>query len=208
VRIDPDIDRRRSAADGRAYVYVLPLHVEELLKVGFSRDPLARMRSLHPRYFDFFDCRRAVLVETDRVREARAIETALKRRLRDHRAVAPLEIAPCAGGDSEWYRGASAVIAQEVLVLEARGYRVHQAGSGWLRERLREHSAELFEWSAQTLEQIRLARTEEELRVRSTLSLQLRDALDALRAFDIDVAKAVPVHVEDWYRAAANAADS
>ena len=188
-------------------MYVLPLHVEELLKLGFSRDPLARMRTLHPRYFDFFDCRHAVVVETDRVREARAIETALKRRLRDHRAAAPPEIAASAGGDSEWFRGASTLIDTEIAALEDGGYRVHRGSSGWLRDQVLARSAELFESSAQALEQIGLARSEDELRARAVLSTRLRDALDALVAFEIDVANAVPAQVDDWYRAGANTTD-
>ena len=208
MRIDPDIDLHRPAADGRAYVYVLPLRIEELAKVGFSRDPLARMRALHRRYFDFFDCERVVTVETDRVHEARAIETALKRQLHEHRAVAPLEIASAAGGGSEWYRGASALIGSRIEALEADGYRVHRAASGWLRDQVRERCAELFEWSSQVFEQMRLARSAEELSMRDALAAQLRDALDALRAFDIDVAMAVPAHVEGWYQGGANPPES
>jgi len=36
-------------------VYVLPCQHDDILKLGFSRDPLLRMQTLHQRYFDFFD---------------------------------------------------------------------------------------------------------------------------------------------------------
>ena len=82
----------RFASRGRAFVYVLPCRDEDLLKIGFSRDPLQRMRALHRRFFDFFDLDRAFLVATDRVRDARRIERALLTAFADRRSPAPLVV--------------------------------------------------------------------------------------------------------------------
>ena len=64
----PPIDRRdpasRTLSRGRCFLYVLPLAShEDVLKLGFSRDPLDRLQALHPRYFEVFDLERAFLVE-------------------------------------------------------------------------------------------------------------------------------------------------
>ena len=82
------------------------------------------MQSLHPRYFDFFDIERAILIETPRVADARAVETALKRQLRDHRAPAPLDIPHDAGGETEWFRGAYEIIAATLDDYAGMGYPV------------------------------------------------------------------------------------
>ncbi len=54
-RIDPREPGNRGPSRGRCYLYVLPCAYEDLLKLGFSRDPLDRMQALHPRWFEFFD---------------------------------------------------------------------------------------------------------------------------------------------------------
>jgi hypothetical protein len=201
-RIDPIFDLRRAAGEGRAFVYVLPLRSEELLKLGFSRDPVVRLRSLHPRYFDFFDLERAFLVETDKVREARSLERELKRRVPEHRAQMPLEIRMQAGGETEWYRGAYPALRDAADDFVAQGWRVHLDARDWLRERLVARSPRLFEWTAQMFGQMQLARGPDEIAVGRALGTALRDELDALAALEIDIANAVPDDVGAWYAAA------
>src|SRR5688572_27713655 len=87
---------------GRAFAYVLPCRHEDILKVGFSRDPLDRLQTLHPRYFEFFDIDQGLLIETDRVPDARSIESFLKAQLQEHQAPAPLVIPRSAAGHTEW----------------------------------------------------------------------------------------------------------
>src|SRR6187549_206059 len=132
----PDSDRDdrpwRPAASGRSFVYVLPCLGEDLLKLGMSRDPLDRFQNLHRRWFDFFDLDAARLVETDSVREARAIETRLRRALRAHNAPAPLLVSTAAGGGTEWFRGAHDILSTEVDALQAAGLRVHVPARPWL----------------------------------------------------------------------------
>jgi hypothetical protein len=53
--MEEDSPYPRFASRGKAYVYVLPCRDEDLLKVGFSRDPFTRFSTLHRRFFDFFD---------------------------------------------------------------------------------------------------------------------------------------------------------
>ena len=203
-RIDALIDLRRPSSDGRAFVYLLPLFGEELLKLGFSRDPVVRMRTLHRRYFDFFDLERAWIVQTDRVREARMIEREFKQRVHQHRAPAPLEIRPHAGGDLEWYRGAYDTLHAGAAELAERGYDVHLRARPWLRNQLLARSTGLFEWSLQMCEQMQIANAAGDIGARAALATALRDELDALAALDIAVAGVVPDEVEHWYRADAD----
>ena len=67
------------------FVYVAPCAWEDLLKVGHSRDPLARLEAFHRRWYETFDPDLAWLVELDRVREAAALELALRRRLAERK---------------------------------------------------------------------------------------------------------------------------
>ena len=67
----------RSLSKGRAFACLLPCRQEDIAKIGFSRDPLIRVHTLHRRYFEFFDLDRAVLVAPDQVRDARRIEPPL-----------------------------------------------------------------------------------------------------------------------------------
>jgi hypothetical protein len=79
------IDRRdpagRTQSRGRCHLYVLPVVVEDLLKLGFSRDPLARLQQLHPRWYEQFDLDRAFTVETESVPDARRLELRFRRQL-------------------------------------------------------------------------------------------------------------------------------
>ena len=107
-RIDPREPNNRGPSRGRCFVYVLPCAYEDILKLGFSRDPLQRMQALHPRWFEFFDVDTAFLVETETVRDARDLELGLAKVIAEHNAPAPLVIRREAAGHSEWYRGAHA----------------------------------------------------------------------------------------------------
>ncbi len=96
----------RFASRGRAYVYVLPCRDEDLLKLGFSRDPFTRFSTLHRRFFEYFDLDRGLLVDAERVSAARRIERRLIETFVEHHATAPLVVSAAAGGHTEWYRGA------------------------------------------------------------------------------------------------------
>jgi hypothetical protein len=209
VRIQPiaDVpsDRRAhrprhplSPRSGTAYVYVAPCRYEDILKLGFSRDPLERLQSLHPRWYDFFDSEAGWLIETDGVREARALELQLRAPLAGHNAPSPLVILRAAAGHTEWFRGALPALAAASAELEALGHVLHRPIHRWLQPRLEQHGSSLWHWSEQMLQAIEQA---DHLGDDSTtLHRRLLNALDAYPALGLDVEHRVPAEVLDWHR--------
>src|SRR5690606_27019927 len=133
------------------YLYILPLLNEDVAKVGISVDPLARVRAFAARYYECFDLERSGLVGFDSVAEARRRETALHRQLRPWNAARPLTVPLRAGGHTEWYRGAAALLREEAEADRGRGLVVHQPAGDWWRERLLQERPLLFEWAEQYL---------------------------------------------------------
>ena len=192
----------RTAWRGRTFVYVLPCRERDLLKVGFSRDPLERLRTLHRRFFEFFDLDRGLLVQADHLRDARTIERLFITTLAAHQASAPLEVAASAGGHTEWFCGAAGMadaLARQLCV--EQGYALHAPLSAWLRERFGEWSDRLFDGSLRLLEMIEYERfnlpPEQQL---GHAARALRAVLDAYTALGIDIASLVPATVQAWYR--------
>lgn len=123
---------------GRAFLYVLCLEgAEDLLKVGLSRDPLARWSAFHPRWFEAFDLERSLLVETETRRDAQALETRLHRALVAHGCPMPMTMRGQAGGETEWFRGAWAEVRRFVAALAEQGYVVHDPAGPWLATAMR-----------------------------------------------------------------------
>jgi T5orf172 domain len=185
---------------GRAFVYVLPCRYEDILKIGFSRDPLDRLQDLHRRYFEFFDLDRAFLIETDHVRDARRLESALANAVAEHRAPSPLVIRRSAAGHTEWYRGAHEQVSNAWKTLSPNlGYKQHAPLTPWLRDRLLERSDILFEWSSRALNEIEVAAAEGSAHA-SDITHVLRAALDAYCAVGLPVEAYVPAEVIEWWR--------
>jgi hypothetical protein len=192
---DPRDDRIPSR--GRSFLYVFPCAWEDYCKLGFSRDPLSRLQTLHRRWFEFFDLDRAFLVEAETVRDARDLELELGRPLREHNAPAPLTVRSQAGGRTEWYRGASAQLEQAAGTLQLRGHVVHAPARAWLRDALRARSDQLYDWA-----QAQLSADELGGLVATTPTQRLvRDALDGYVALSIDLEPLLPPAVHRWYRA-------
>lgn len=146
---DPEAAAPDLPWEGHSYLYVLPCFSEDLLKVGFSRDPLKRFRSLHRRFFDVFDLDQAFLVQTDSLREARRLERIVIERWPEHRAPAPLTVAPRAGGHTEWFRGIGEPLrALAERLAERYGHQLHAPLKSWLRERLQAQAELLYGWSS------------------------------------------------------------
>lgn len=188
----------RTLDRGRCYLYVMPCVFEDLLKLGHSRDPLERLISLHRRWFDLFDPDRALLVETDSVREAQALERELHRELALFNAPAPLTVSRQAGGAGEWYRGAYARLFEAVHDLGASGHTLHVPAREWLRNALLRRADLLYAWTQAML-------TPDELEGRWGLSPSQQavgDVLDAFAALTIDVEPWIPGPVAAWYRSA------
>ncbi len=185
----------RIRIDGRCFTYVFPCEWEDHCKIGFSRDPLGRIGSLHPRWYEFFDLERGALVEAESVRDARNLELELRRPLAAHNAPAPLSIRVQAGGGTEWFRGAAQPLQAALATLRQRGYWVHPL-RGWLREALLARVDLLYDRSLAQL-------TPDELDGLAGLTVAqrtLRDLLDGYRALEIELEAHLPERVLAWHR--------
>src|SRR5258706_4058661 len=87
-----------------AFVYIVPARFEDILKIGFSREPGYRIRSFHTRYFEYFDLDLGFVITANDEKDARRIERLFASRFADHRTHAPLVIEQAPGGFTEWYR--------------------------------------------------------------------------------------------------------
>ncbi|MBE1159847.1 GIY-YIG nuclease family protein [Dyella acidiphila] len=197
-----ELDLWRTGRRGRTFVYVLPCQGEDLTKVGFTHDPVQRLRTFYPRFFTLFDLDRGLLVETGRLAEARRMERLLIERWPAHRASAPLLVSAAAGGHTEWFRG----IAEEAgtfagRIAERYGYRVHAPLRDWLHQRFAERADALFEWSSRMLAMIEwqvlnLPPPAQDGRYAQALG----DTLDACAAAGMDLAALLPAEVMAWQR--------
>ncbi|TKS54344.1 GIY-YIG nuclease family protein [Luteimonas yindakuii] len=181
--------------DGRCFAYVFPCRWEDHCKIGFSRDPLGRIAALHPRWYEFFDLERGVLVEAESVRDARDLELLLRGPLRDHNAPAPLSVRMEAGGGTEWFRGVETLLDVAVRGLATQGYRLRPL-QAWLGAALVARRDGLHEWTLLQLSVDEL----EGLCGDTPAQRRLRDQLDAFDALSIDIDDVLPRTVRDWYR--------
>ena len=192
----------RFVAPGRTFVYILPCRDEDILKVGYSRNPMQRLHALHRRYFRFFDLDRALLVDAESLRDARRIERLFITRFADDRAPAPLVVRQAAAGQTEWFRGVAGHAEAFARTIAAEdGLTVHAPLRVWLRERLQEHSETLFDCSARMLdsveyEQFNAAPHEQSGRAAASL----RHLLDLYDELGLDLNRLVPPPVLVWYR--------
>lgn len=197
-----DVTYPRFANRGRTFVYVLPCLEADVLKVGFSRDPIGRLRQLHRRFFDFFDLDRGLLIETDQLRDARRIERLFITSFVDDRASAPLVVRRAAAGHTEWYRGIyPAVTTLARRLSAAESLPLHEPLRPWLRAHFEAWSDPLFDGSARMLEAIEYERCNVPAEYRSGHAAQaLAHVLDTYTAVGVDVAARVPREVAEWYR--------
>jgi hypothetical protein len=193
-------DSPRRLRRGRAFVYVLPCAYEDILKLGFSREPLHRLQQFHPRYFDFFDLRRAFMIEADTVADARRLEKRMATLVELHSAPAPLVISRDAAGHTEWYRGAHTVLTVAAEGLRAaEGYRLHAPLSTWVAHELRQRSDLLFEWTNWMIEAIRETQAIEADTARA-LEVSLSNTLDAYASLGLQIETEIPRAVQEWHR--------
>lgn len=191
----------RFATRGRAFVYVMPCRDEDLLKLGFSRDPFTRFSTLHRRFFGFFDLDRGLLVDAERVAAARRIERTLIEGFREHRAMAPLAVRTTAGGHTEWYRGAHAAVSDTLRRIAAdEGLCLHDGLRPWLREHLLARADLLHDWALRIVDTLDWARANApDDPGATTLRRALLDTWDMFEAAGIDVHPLVPSSVSHWY---------
>lgn len=197
----PPVDRRdpagRTLNRGHCFLYVAPSAYEDLLKLGFSRDPLVRLQALHPRFFEVFDFDRALLVETETVRDARALELRLRRVLVEYNAPAPLIMRAEAAGHTEWYRGAYRELLDAVHALAAEGHAIHAPAKPWFASALEARAELLYSWTLAMLSPLELDAPSISLPHQRAV----RDAIDAYAVFGIDPAPWLPTAVLEWHRA-------
>lgn len=196
-----DFTLPRTLGRGRTYVYLLPCREQDLVKLGFSRQPLVRMRSLHQRFFEVFDLERGLLLETDRLAVARRVERELIQHFGAERSPAPLTVAAQAGGYSEWFRGvfpeASAMLAK---VAEREGFPLHPL-QAWVRDMFLAQADALYEWSLRMLD----AMEYETFNVpaewqRHTARESLRYVMDACEAVGVALPAHFPEPAVSWRR--------
>lgn len=191
----------RFASRGRAYVYVLPCRDEDLLKVGFSRDPFTRFSTLHRRFFDFFNIDRGLLLDTERVAHARRIERRLIETFATQRSMAPLVIPLSAAGHTEWFRGIHAEVSallQDIAIDEALP--LQHSLRPWLREHLETRADLLHDWSLRMVDTLERATHNAPGDPSAGLMQRtLIDTLDMFVAAGLPVEDLVPASVIDWY---------
>jgi len=198
----------RSLARGRAYLYVLGCRDDSVFKIGFSRDPLQRFRTLHARFFEFFDLDNGVLIETDRVAQARRLERELHARFRHHQAPAPLVVPMAAAGHTEWFRG---VLDEAIAAARDRATDhafAHQTPSTWLASVLVQRKDLLFGWAVRMFDMLEYAENNQDSGGARACARILRDALDAYLGVGIDPYASLPTAVVRWHRALIEGASS
>lgn len=175
------------------HAYVFPCPWEDHCKIGFSRDPLARIQQFHPRWFECFDLDGGALVDADRERDARDIELRLRGPLGEHRAPMPLTINDAAGGFTEWVRGAQQLLDTTLGALQDEGYIIHAPLNTWMRARFLERCDRLHDWGEAMLPE------DDNLHGFSLPQLTaLRNQIDACRALGIKPAQWFSERVMDW----------
>lgn len=165
--------------------------VEDLLKIGMTNDPLARWSAFHPRWFEAFDLDHSLLVETETRRDAQALETQLHRTLVAYNCPVPMTIRGQAGGGTEWYRGAYALVRRFVDEQHAQGFVTHFTATPWLRVALRQRQ-DLLDGL------LRQAHADCMAGWLSPAQRQaMRDLVDAHRCLDPDISMRLPSDVLD-----------
>ena len=142
-----------SAAMPARHLYVLPLFCEDRQDRDLGGSAGA-VRSFSARYYEGFDLARSAVVRFEDGGDARRLETALHRRLRQWNAPAPLTVATAAGGATEWYRGAMPQVLDAVAEEAGRGHAVWAPALDWWRERLRGEEPLLYEWAEACLREV------------------------------------------------------
>lgn len=176
-----------------AFVYVIPARFEDILKIGFSRDPCHRIRCFHPRYFEYFDLDRGFLIAANDEKDARRIERLLALRFAEHRTHAPLVIERAPGGATEWYRGAYALVLQAgTQLVDDGGYSPLICTATRIREALLRECEHLFEHATAMIDALDGLGEDPHAR---DIAVAFRNSLDAFLAFDIAVDKYLPEEI-------------
>jgi hypothetical protein len=201
LRTDRNDIRTSSRGSGRSYVYVLPCRDADLVKIGYSRSPLQRFETLHPRWFEYFDLDGGALVELERVGDARRMERDFLVRLAAQRTIAPYVVPKAAAGHTEWHAGVHDVALEQArTVCIEGGLALHAPLRGWLRAELGSRLDRLHDWSRAMLEAVEYERFNPVEGIAGRPARALRDALDACAALGLPFEAALPDPVLRWHR--------
>lgn len=191
----------RTVSGGRCFVYLLPCREEDTLKIGFARDPWARLQAFHRRFDRFFDLGRGALIETDRVREARAIETGLKTTFADAATPAPLEVRSRAGGRFEWYRGVhEAMLAHMRGTSLELGFALHEPLDAWLREQWSGRSEHIADWSRHEFALVEMLHFNAPAEIAAPRARALRERLEIWAGIGLDIETLLAEPARYWYQ--------
>ncbi|WP_109124521.1 hypothetical protein [Dyella sp. C11] len=193
----------RTLAKGRTFVYLLPWRDQDLIKVGYSRQPLVRMRTLHRRFFDVFDLDRGLLLETERLAQARRIERDILVRHANERSPAPLSVPDEAAGYSEWLRGVCPEVTATLSEIASReGFPLHSLRA-WLQQWFASQGDGLYEWSLRMLEAIEYETFNVPAeRRRNLAAASLAYVMDACEAVGLPLGGFFPERALAWRAAA------
>lgn len=190
----------RTLASGRCFVYLLPCRDEDTQKIGYARDPWARLQSFHPRFERFFDLERGVLIETDRVREARAIESELKAAFADSATPAPLVVRARAGGRFEWFRGVHAAAFERMRFASERfGYALHAPLDAWLCRQWMGQAERLADWSRHEFAAVEMLHHNAPAALAAPRERALRERLAIWEGIGINLESLLPEPIRHWY---------
>lgn len=103
MRASPSLDVSPGCAPHRWCVYLLALTDCSAFKIGFSCNLLQRLYSFSHRYFERFDLRQSLLLQSGSEAQARRIEAALKNEFALVQVSAPAWVSAQAGGHTEWF---------------------------------------------------------------------------------------------------------
>lgn len=191
----------RTPWSGRCFVYLLPCREEDTLKIGFARDPWARLAAFHRRFDRFFDLARGAVVETDRVREARAIEAALKTAFADAVTPAPLPVRARAGGRFEWFRGVHAAAFEQMRsTSDALGYAFHAPLDAWLRDQWMVQLERIVDWSRDAYALVETLHYNASSELALPRERALRERLEIWESIGIDIGLLLDGPAGQWYR--------
>ena len=159
------------------------------------------MRSFHPRFHDFFDLERGALLETDRVHEARAIETTLKQKFAPARDTAPLQVAARAGGRFEWFRGVHPAVMAELREMNTGlGHPLHAPLRNWLCDEWLQQVERVIDWIQYEFEQIETWNFNADPILVESRQRKFRNLLDAWESIGMRLDDRLPRRVRHWYK--------
>lgn len=158
------------------------------------------MRAFHPRFHTFFDLKRGALIETDHVKEARAIERQLKLKFAAAGDEVPLQVRERARGKFEWFRGIHSQLMDELLAISNQlGYPMHAPLSNWLREQWLPQLDHLVGWCRHEHEQIEAWHFNADPKLVEPRSRTFRNLIDAWESIGLPINERLPKNVQHWY---------